>query len=325
MRTLDELVDAHSSGWPRVAQMLRQATNHAEVLPGRHDLGERTLLGLQVTTRSQLGAIAYETGGILVDRGWLRILGSSHRKLPRDLARWNYPRGETSDARLPGAFLVADDVVGGFFAVNGGALPGPYNHVMYLAPDTLEWEDTGRGYTDFLEFALCGDIAGFYVDERWTGWEDDVPRIGGSRGIEFAPMLFTRSSAPLDRRHRREVPVEELWRLHAVELPRQLRGEVEPSDELSRAVVLYLGHGQSPWPRHDEGSVVQAFGPDHAGPLMNEIKHLQAELDSLEVDWSMHTLDWAGEAAREELHRLHPDLSAAALDALAWQFTYEWR
>jgi len=34
------------------------------------------LVAVQVTTRSPMGAIIYETGGILVDHGWIRILGS---------------------------------------------------------------------------------------------------------------------------------------------------------------------------------------------------------------------------------------------------------
>src|SRR4051812_46427735 len=70
-------------------------------------------------------------GGILVDDGWLRILGGSHPRLPRDLARWNFPDGNPTNARMRGAFLVADDAIGGFFAINAGALPGPQGHVFY--------------------------------------------------------------------------------------------------------------------------------------------------------------------------------------------------
>jgi hypothetical protein len=36
-----------------------------------------------------MGAIIYETGGLLVDNGWIRILGSGHKKLDRNLPEWN--------------------------------------------------------------------------------------------------------------------------------------------------------------------------------------------------------------------------------------------
>ena len=166
---LEDLIDTCDPGWPVVAAMVRQATNTVGVLPARSEDGERTLLAVQVTTRSPMGAIVYQTGGILIDHGWLRILGSGHPRLPRDLARWNFPDGDVSRTRLPRAFLVADDAVGGFFALNGGALPGPAGHVFYLAPDSLRWEDTGRGYTDFLQFACIGDLTRYYGDHRWVG------------------------------------------------------------------------------------------------------------------------------------------------------------
>jgi hypothetical protein len=57
MRGLDELVDATNPGWPLVADILGRATNKAEVLPVRREDGERTLVGVQVTTRSPRGRI----------------------------------------------------------------------------------------------------------------------------------------------------------------------------------------------------------------------------------------------------------------------------
>ena len=224
MRALKELIDTSEPGWPVVAEMLAQATNKVDVLPARREDGERTLVAVQVTTRSPMGAIAYQTGGILIDHGWLRILGSGHPRLPRDLARWNSPHGDVFRARLEGAFLVADDAVGGFFALNGGGLPGPARHVFYLAPDSLRWEDTGRGYTDFIQVACIGDLNGYYGDHRWGGWERDVAALAGERAFHFAPMLCMKAAGGIETRHRKDVPVEELWNLHVVELPTQLRG-----------------------------------------------------------------------------------------------------
>ena len=95
--------------------------------------------------------------------------------------------------------------------------------VFYLAPDTLEWEDTGRGYTDFLHFAFTGDLATYYGDHRWRGWERDVAQLDGDSAFHLVPMLWAKCDGGIEARDRRAVPVEELWSLHAEDLPKQLR------------------------------------------------------------------------------------------------------
>lgn len=76
-----------------VQQWLAEATNAVEVLPPPDDATrDLALLATQVTTRSPMGAVIYESGGILVDYGWLRILGSGHPRLPRSLPEWNFKR-----------------------------------------------------------------------------------------------------------------------------------------------------------------------------------------------------------------------------------------
>jgi hypothetical protein len=114
MRSLNELIDTSEPAMPLVRQWLAEASHPIEVLPPSKTSGE-TLVGLQITTRSPMGAITYETGGILIDHGWIRMLGSGHPKLPRNIIDWNAGRSS-------GYLLVADDAIGGFFAINGGAL-----------------------------------------------------------------------------------------------------------------------------------------------------------------------------------------------------------
>jgi hypothetical protein len=225
MRTLAELVDTNEPGWPVVAQMLANAKNRVDVLPVLPDDGARALVSLQVTTRSPMGAIAHQTGGLLIDHGWIRLLGGGHARLPRDLARWNLIGGDSSRQRAPGALLVADDAVGGFFALNGGAFNGNPGSVFYLPPDTLRWEDLERGYSDFINFLFLGDLAKFYSAQRWRGWEHDVENLVGDRAFSFYPFLWAECPGGLEARSRKDVPVEELWSLHAIELPKQLFGK----------------------------------------------------------------------------------------------------
>ncbi len=39
---------------------------------------------------------------------------------------------------MPSYLLVADDVSGGFFAINGGAFDGKAGNIFYYAPDSGE-------------------------------------------------------------------------------------------------------------------------------------------------------------------------------------------
>jgi hypothetical protein len=75
-----------------------------------------------------MGAIVYETGGLLIDNGWLRLLGSGHDRLTRTLPSWNHERSA-------GYLLVGGDVIGGFFAINGGALGPDPSKLYYWAPE----------------------------------------------------------------------------------------------------------------------------------------------------------------------------------------------
>lgn len=198
--------------WPLVREWISRAPNQVEVLDASEPERSQALEELQVTTRSPMGAVVYETGGLFIDGGWLRILGSGHPRLPRTLPAWNKARncnqGDSSQALL----LVADDAVGGSFAINGGAFDGPRGHVYYFAPDTLAWESLDRGYSDFLCWALSGDLATFYQAHRWPEWSEDASALAGDKGFSIYPFLWTRGP-PVANRSRRVVPMAEIFEM----------------------------------------------------------------------------------------------------------------
>jgi hypothetical protein len=72
------------------------------------------LIVTQVTTRSPMGAVVYETGGLLIDHGWIRVLGSGHPRLPQSLPDWNQGRTRRANEEILGFYLIADDVLGAF-------------------------------------------------------------------------------------------------------------------------------------------------------------------------------------------------------------------
>src|SRR3954465_6506482 len=128
-----------------IAAWVAASPRDVRVLPAPAEDRGRCLLRLQVTTRSPLGALAWETGGLLLDHGWLRILGGGTDVLP-DLASASGLDGGAARAPAPGLaggpppfLVVAQDVLGGIFAVNGGGLPTEPGEVAYFPPDTLAW------------------------------------------------------------------------------------------------------------------------------------------------------------------------------------------
>jgi hypothetical protein len=202
MRPVQELINADDSALPLVQEWVAAAVRPVEVLPPS-EAREEVLFQTQVTTRSPMGAVVYETGGIVIDGGWLRVLGSGNSRLTRTLPGWN-------EGRADGYLLVADDVVGGFFAINGGGLGSDVKTICYFAPDRLEWESLGVGYSDFLHWCCAGRLDQFYEWIRWDGWEADVRALGGDQCYFFAPFLWTAEGKDGSGR-RGTVPVHEAW------------------------------------------------------------------------------------------------------------------
>jgi hypothetical protein len=226
-RLLHELIDTVDPAWPIVQSWLAEARNEVEILPADRVSAEKTLLYLQVTIRSPMGALAFETGGLLIDHGWLRCLGAGHERISGNLRTWNSSGDLLSQSDLlHGALVVAYDVLGGFFALNGGAFPGKSGHVFYFAPDTLKWEDTEKSYSELLEWALGGDLALFYQGQRWPNWQQDISALSGDQAISIYPFLFTDKDLPIIERSRRPVPIVELWKLY-MDLAHQL-GSLPP-------------------------------------------------------------------------------------------------
>ena len=214
MKPVEELINLEQPAWPHVQPWLAAATNPVEVLPVVDDATRRQALHeTQVTTRSPMGAVIYETGGILIDSGWLRILGSGHPRLPRSLPQWNHGRTLSAPGQPPPFFLVADDVTGGFFAIDGGGLQLAPGKVCYFGPDTLKWENTGRGYAEFLQWCLRGDLAKYYETFRWPGWREEIATVSGDQAISFHPFLSA-AGPPTAQRSRRPCSLAEIYRLH---------------------------------------------------------------------------------------------------------------
>jgi len=214
LKKTEDLINTKEPGWPFVQRMIDSATNQVEMLPCDTNRAKDALFKTQVTTRSPMGAIIYATGGLLVDRGWIRILGSGSKKMNRSLPDWNKGKSFKEFGDAPSYLLIADDAVGGFFAINGGALGKEKGKVYYLSPDRLVWEPLNMTYTDFLYFCFNQDLNKFYEKLRWANWQKDVLKLGGNKVFSFYPFLWTTEGKDINKNVRNKIPVEEQFQFN---------------------------------------------------------------------------------------------------------------
>lgn len=210
MRALDELL-ATDDAWARVTA--QAPASGAQIVPCVRRDGEAALVAAQVTTRSPMGAIAYHSAGLLVDHGWLRLLGAGGHRIGGGLVDWNASLGgQPLDPPLSDALVVAYDALGGFFAINGGHWEAPPGSIHYLAPDTWTWENLNLGYSAMLAWALSDQLERFYEGMRWPGWEREIEMLGPDESMTVYPFLGFQET-PVGDRRRRPAPARELWTL----------------------------------------------------------------------------------------------------------------
>ena len=193
MRALADLLDQQEPALPLLQGWIDDASgNGASLLPPDEMLRADTLVRLQVTTRSMLGAIAYETGGVSVADGLVRLLGSGGG---RSLVRTAEVAGCPLDGSYPDFIIVADDVLGGLFALNGGRFgANRQGEVFHLAADDAVWAPLGVGHTDFVAWCLTGDLAQFYGPLADLHEFKALPRPAFDAVYSFYPFLWAQEA-----------------------------------------------------------------------------------------------------------------------------------
>lgn len=215
MRTVEELTATSDPAWPALETALL-SNPQINILPVSAAVGRDSLYRLQVSTRSRLGALALHTGGLLVDDGWLRVLGGGGERGLPSLAEVN---GLPGDEQAPAALVVGYDVLGGRFEVNGPdpatiGRPGEPGEVCYFGPDTLEWESLGAGHGAWLSWVAEGGTGQFYESLRWPGWQEETRGLPLSHGMTVYPFLWSREAhQDLAGTTRRPAPMAELFSL----------------------------------------------------------------------------------------------------------------
>lgn len=79
MREIDELTQVDDPAWPELQEAFAASAVPVRVLATEPAEARRSLLQLQVTARSTLGAPAWHCGGPVLDDGWVRVFGGGTR------------------------------------------------------------------------------------------------------------------------------------------------------------------------------------------------------------------------------------------------------
>jgi hypothetical protein len=211
--TAEELINKKDPAWPLVKKWIDSAKNKVEIMPIDSAKAKEVLYNTQISTYSTLGSVIYNTGGIMVDNGWIRILGSGSERLNRSVSEWN--KGKTIKEygdNMP-YLLVADDAVGGFFAINYGGLGPDIKNVYYLEPNSLSWQPLGAGYGEFLVFCFDSDLSKFYKGLRWSSWNQFIANLDGTKTYSFRPYLWEEGT-DIEKCTRKLVGIEEMYKFN---------------------------------------------------------------------------------------------------------------
>lgn len=113
----------------------------------------------------------------------------------------------------PGLLIVGFDVIGGVFAMDGGALGGSERGaVCYFAPDSLRWEPLDVPCSAWLRWLLTEpeEVERFYENARREGWRAEVRGVQIDDAIHTAPPQWTSEGKDLARVSRRVIAAREV-------------------------------------------------------------------------------------------------------------------
>ncbi len=215
MKPLNVLIDEQGSGWFKITTMVSHAKNKVEILEKDSAHANAALYQSQLSTNTMLGSLIYNSGGILVDEGWIRILGSGCKRLDRSVPEWN--KGKLSAERndQPFYLLVADDVLGGLFAIKSEHIDEleTTGRVFYYGPNSLTWQSTGLSYSAFISFCFNGNLKEFYDGFRWKTWQEDLKNISCNQVVSCYPMLWTREGLQI-KANRKLLAIQTQWNMY---------------------------------------------------------------------------------------------------------------
>ena len=167
---------------------------------------------LKITDRSTLGTRIKYTNGILIKNKFIRLFGSEESEWTDSIKKWNNFPEQEKKAHIPSACVIFGyDLLGGFFAINGGAFGQELGKVFYFAPDTLNWENLDMGHSDFISWCISGNVDKFYESFMWVNSQEMINRTKKAQGISIYPFLWSIEGKDMNNNSKKIVPLKEIW------------------------------------------------------------------------------------------------------------------
>ena len=194
--------------WNKTKEILVKSKYKMIILEEGLENGYDECEKLNIPEDSVLASVVKNCNGIYIDN-WIRILGQGNEKQKGVL----YYNTLVDDSCIYGMFIVANDVVGGIYAINISKYENDKNLIWYFAPDTLEWECLDMNYSDFIAWVANGNISEFYETMRWNDWTVDCEKIEFDKACLIYPFLWAKE-CEINSAEKKTVPFEELMRLN---------------------------------------------------------------------------------------------------------------
>ncbi len=210
MESLESLIDRVDPAWPLVERWLSTGVSDVVLVERDPKSADEALLHVQASTKTMLGALAYECGGLVIDAR-VRVLGGGTPEVKSSLKSWN---GRPTDV-MPidrGMVRVGFDAFGGVFALDGGAFGKADGSVHYFAPDSLTWEALGLGHSAWLHWLITepAAVSAFYDVFTWPDWRLDLSRLTFDQGLMLTPPPWSPEHKSLVPVTRRPAPAHEV-------------------------------------------------------------------------------------------------------------------
>ncbi len=195
-KTVQELISVNEPSWDHyLSEWISVSRVGCEIHDPELARSEDVLERLQITVRSTLGGLIHQSAGLTIDHGWIRLFGAGSKDVPEGILEVTSQYGTLIGASCIedfGLLIVGEDVAGGVFAINGGALEAPCGNVLYFQPDALEWLDLDYGYSAFAHRVIDDGFGDFFRDLKWEGWEPEVAALGRMNLLTIYPPLWSK-------------------------------------------------------------------------------------------------------------------------------------
>ncbi|MDO5479580.1 MAG: DUF2625 family protein [Clostridia bacterium] len=141
---------------------------------------------LKINPQSTLGSFLQHIDSFVVN-GYLRMTNGNINRAGNIATITGKIREQYGYEKI---MVIANDIWGGFFAINNGELSNNIEEIWYFSPDTLGWENTEKNYTEFLEWVCSGDVEYYYSEWMWDNMENEIKDFSNSDGIFTYPFLW---------------------------------------------------------------------------------------------------------------------------------------